>query len=421
MRRYLTSSHKLALIFLVFGIAYVLFSDYFTRLLAHGNADMVTRLQSYKGIVFMIVAAIVIYIFSKRFNATIDKANREQEEALRRYNMLGMATNDAVWDLNLKTGECYTNRTLQEIFGYTADELMDNNTWWTNNLHPDDKQRVISTIDAKLRGGGTVWQDEYRFRCKDGSFKTVFDRGFIMRDKHGVPYRLIGAMQDVTEQRQLQQQLIEEQMRHKNELTQGVINAQEAERKKLGEELHDNINQLLGVVKLYIDHAQTDPSIKHEMLQKSSEYLLQVIQEIRKLSKSLIPPTLNDIGLLESIQDIASTIEQTRNIKVDVDCDHFSEHRLTMHKQLMIYRIIQEQLNNVVKHSNADHVTIHLSNPDRVVSLVVQDNGKGFNLQKNKGGSGLNNIRNRLEAFNGTMQIDSAPGKGCTLAVAFEA
>ena len=100
----------------------------------------------------------------------------------------------------------------------------------------------------------------------------------------------------------MQQELSEERISYKNELAQEVFNAQERERKKIGEELHDNINQLLGVVKLYIEHAQVNPAAQDEMLKKSAEYIKQVINEIRGLSKSLISPTLNDLGLMESIK-----------------------------------------------------------------------------------------------------------------------
>lgn len=417
MKMRLTSSQKLALITLVFGIIYVLFSDYLTLLFSGDNLQFYNRVQNYKGIVFIIVCSGLVYVVSKRLNADIDRANREQEEALKRYNVLGMATNDAVWDLNMKTGECFTNRTLQEIFGYTADELMDNNTWWTNNLHPEDKERVISTIDAKLSGGGTVWQDEYRFRCKDGSYKMVFDRGFIMRNKAGQPYRIIGAMQDVTEQRLLQQQLVDEKVKHRNEMAQNVFSAQEAERKKLGEELHDNINQLLGVVKLYIEHAQADPSTKKEMLKRSSEYLVQVIQEINSLSKSLTPPTLSDLGLLESIEELAAQTEDTKKISIVVDAEGLDDSGIEMHRQLMIYRIVQEQLNNIVKHAQAKNVTIQIRNLNQAIKLKIIDDGKGFDPVKHKAGGGFRNMRNKLEVFNGNMRIASAPGSGCVLEV----
>ena len=368
----------------------------------------------------MVLSALLIYFVSKKLYGNIERAQEQQEDALLRYNVLGMATNDAVWDLNFKTGECYTNRTLQEIFGYSAHELTDNNIWWRNNLHPDDKKRVIGKMNQKLKDGGTNWQDEYRFRCKDGSYKMVFDRGFIIRDAEGNPQHLIGAMQDVTEQRLLQQELVEQKVKHNHEMTESIINAHEAERKKLAEELHDNVNQLLGVVKLYVEHARVDPPGKNEVLKKSSEYLDRVIREIRHLSKSLTPPTLAMNGLVASIEDMISSIEQARNITIDFDFDGFDEGLLSSSKQLMTYRIIQEQLNNVLKHSKADRVSIRLGQDNGIVHLVINDNGVGFDAQQIKQGLGLNNIRNRLEVVNGNMQIESQPGEGCTLVVDFE-
>src|SRR5690606_17255579 len=110
------------------------------------------------------------------------------------------------------------------------------------------------------------------------------------------------------QQQLFQQQLSEQRLKYKNELAQEVFRAQETERKKLGEELHDNVNQLLGVVKLYIEHAQVNPTAKDEMLKRSSEHLMQAINEIRGLSKSLISPTLADLGLIESIRELIDNI-----------------------------------------------------------------------------------------------------------------
>lgn len=415
----LSSPLKLALIFLLFGIIWILGTDFIVSVSSNNLTD-IERFQSYKGILFMILAALLIFFVSKELYGSIEKARKQQEEALQRYNVLGMATNDAIWDLNLKTGECFTNRTLQEIFGYDAQELTNNNVWWRNNLHPEDKDRVIAKLEGKLKEGSTIWEDEYRFRCKNGNYKTVFDRGFIIRDANGVPERLIGAMQDVTDQRILQQQLIDQKVKHTHEMTQSIINAHEAERKKLAEELHDNVNQLLGVIKLYIEHARGDPPGKNDVLKKSSEYLDLVIKEIRKLSKTLTPPTLSLNGLLASISDMIHSIEQTSNIVIELDTLGFDENLLSSSRQLMTYRIIQEQLNNVLKHAEADRVSIRLRQANGVVHLVINDNGIGFDTQLVKRGLGLNNIRSRLEVVNGNLQIRSQPGEGCTLVIDFQ-
>lgn len=221
-------------------------------------------------------------------------------------------------------------------------------------------------------------------------------------------------------QKLLQQALAEERIHYRNELAQEVFNAQEAERKKLGEELHDNINQLLGVVKLYIEHAQVNPAAKDEMLKKSSEYLLQVINEIRSLSKSLVSPTLKDLGLIASIYELIESIQETKTIQIDVNTHGFSEENLSEIKKLMVYRILQEQLNNILKHSRAEHVDIELTHEHSNVYLKIEDDGMGFDVKNIRSGLGLKNIRHRLELFKGRMNVESAPGQGCKLEALFE-
>lgn len=419
MRFRLSSSLILALVFLGFGIVWIFTSDSVLMSFTRGDMELNNRIQGLKGAIFVFASAIFIYFVSRTLNRRITRADKTKDEALTRFNMLGMATNDAIWDIDLLTYESYTNRTLQEMFGYSTEELKDNYTWWRTNLHPDDKKRVLETIDGILDTGGSFWVDEYRFRCKNGRYKIIFDRGVIIRDQKNKPLRIIGAMQDVTIQRSLQQELVSEKLLHKNEMAKGILQAAEAERKKLGEELHDNINQLLGVVRLYIDHAITNKSEQETLLKKSSTHLKTVIEEIRTLSRSLIPPTLSDIGLVESVRELAESITVAKNIEFSIEHDSFDQSAIAASKQLVLYRILQEQLNNIIKHSGANQVKIELLQLPHAVQLIITDNGQGFDASNGKVGMGLTNIRNRLEIFNGKMKLSSAPGQGCRLAVEF--
>jgi two-component system sensor histidine kinase UhpB len=226
-------------------------------------------------------------------------------------------------------------------------------------------------------------------------------------------------MQDVTEQRTLQTELLETQVLHKDELAKSVLQAEEAARKKIGEELHDNINQLLGVVKLYIQHALVNKSMREELLIKSSAYIEQTIEEIRDLSRTLLPPALNEQTLIESLQQLTNDIQEVKDIDIVIQYGEFDESLLPDNKRLIVYRIVQEQLNNVLKHSKADRVVINLKQYTNHVHLTIRDNGCGFDTADQKPGMGLNNIRNRIEVFDGRMEIDTAPGKGCMLEVEF--
>ncbi len=255
---------------------------------------------------------------------------------------------------------------------------------------------------------------DFDFFLRIQTFKGIFfmclSAGFI----YVVSRRILAR------QRLFDQQLKDQEQRYGNELAQEVFKAQESERKKIGEELHDNVNQLLGVVKLYIEHAQAHPNSKDEMLRRCSEYLTQAIDAIRGLSRSLVSPTLADIGLIESIREMIDNIRQLKDIEIELRHIQFAEHRLSDIQRLMVYRITQEQLNNILKHSRAEHVEIELKSAGEKVFLSIEDDGMGFNVREMSLGVGLKNIRHRLELFNGNMHIISAPAQGCKLEADFE-
>lgn len=421
MKKTWSPSGKLALIFLVFGICWILLTNSLFLTVARNDLQQYYFIQNIKGILFVILSAGLIYWTGYRFYGKTRKALLQLEEALDRYNVLGRATNDGVRDLNLQTGDLYVNPAMGELFGYDEEEMKENHAWWAENLHEEDKENVLKDMRATLEDKKTLWQQEYRFRCKDGRYKVVLDRSFIMYDDTGEPYRLIGALQDVTMQRQLQESLMTTRLQHKSELAQAIVHAEEEERKRVGEELHDNINQLLGVVKLYIDHMRVESTLKNELLEKCGDYLTQVIDEIRNLSKNMMPPGLKEVGLLESIRDQIIGIEMAKNIQIDLKVTGIDEDEISDTHKLMLYRIIQEQLNNIVRHSEATEAAISILHRNGAIRLHIADNGVGFDMSKDRVGIGLNNIRNRLEAFNGTMKVVSSPGNGFRLEIRFDA
>ncbi len=215
-------------------------------------------------------------------------------------------------------------------------------------------------------------------------------------------------------------QLSELKLFYKDQLASEVFKAQETERMKLGEELHDNINQLLGVVKLYIEHAMANPAAKDDMLKRSSEYLIQIISEIRGLSKSLISSELTDFRLMRSVNEMIQSIMKIRHIRIELHQNEFREDLLTDMGKQMLFRIMQEQLNNVIKHANAANVVIILKNDGPRGSMTIQDDGVGFDMNKVNPGLGFHNIRHRLELFNGELKLESAPGEGCKIVVDFQ-
>lgn len=201
--------------------------------------------------------------------------------------------------------------------------------------------------------------------------------------------------------------------------TEITLLAQEKERNELGLELHDNINQLLSVVKLYLGMAKKEETYHPEIIEKSYHHLEAAITEIRNLSHSLVTPTLGEDGLKDALKYLVDSVPTVNNIRFDLSVDEtYDSLQVEKNKELMIYRIVQEQLSNIIKYANASDVSISLKQEQESLYLSVSDNGVGFDTEQTAGkGIGLKNIISRIGYYDGDMKIISAPGKGCTLEV----
>ncbi|HET9278998.1 MAG TPA: PAS domain-containing protein, partial [Flavitalea sp.] len=148
-------------------------------------------------------------LLAKAIQYSIERKRNELKlfESNRRYELLSQATNDTIWDWDLKTNLVTWNDGIRMIFGYRHTELSNEISWWHENIHPEDEERVVTKIHRHIEAGLKTWKDEYRFRCSTGKYKYVFDRGFILFNNDNKPIRLIGAMQDLTDRRKLEQQL----------------------------------------------------------------------------------------------------------------------------------------------------------------------------------------------------------------------
>lgn len=237
-------------------------------------------------------------------------------------------------------------------------------------------------------------------------------------DDDGAIRHIISSFSDVTERKKLVQRLMDDQLNQQRLLTQATIDGQERERKEIGKELHDNVGQQLATAKLYLDLIK-GPEMPNrlELLNRATKSIVDIINEVRTISHSLVPPTLGDLGLVESIKDLADTVGLLQQLHITFDASHFTEQGLPENAKLMLYRIIQEALNNIIKHAAATTVHIRLKRRTGLILLQLTDNGQGFDPAKVRKGLGLTNIRNRAELFGGKISLKAAPGEGCTLGI----
>jgi PAS domain S-box-containing protein len=130
--------------------------------------------------------------------AELARAQASASESDERFRIVARATVDAVWDWDLASGELRWNEAVTVLFGYPMDEVTPSVGWWSEHIHPEDRERVVSGIHAVIARGATGWRDEYRFRRADGDWAHIDDRGYVIRDAAWQPLRMVGAMHDVT-------------------------------------------------------------------------------------------------------------------------------------------------------------------------------------------------------------------------------
>jgi PAS domain S-box-containing protein len=342
-------------------------------------------------------------------------AEKQLREANDRLLLLTRTTSDAIWEWDMQTGYIFRNDALMDMIGYQPEEKK-GLTWWLRRIHPEDRNRVSDKVRDTSEKGLQSWEDEYRFKCADGHYKPMRDKGYVVYE-NGLPVKMIGSLQDVTDLKNLENKLMEEKLARQKEISETVIRVQENERTRIGHELHDNVNQILSTVRMFVD--MLTPSGKEEqgIKKKSLEYILLSIEEIRKLSKELVVSQLKDNGLVDSIRSLIDDIHLTNSVKIKFTHDNDID-LLSPGKKVTLFRIVQEQMKNILKHSQAKQVEIYLQSRDNNAELSIKDNGVGFDPKQTHRGIGLSNIYERTRFYDGLVDINTSPGNGCTVTVA---
>ncbi|HEX7457434.1 MAG TPA: PAS domain-containing protein, partial [Ginsengibacter sp.] len=342
------------------------------------------------------------------------------QRALKRSNELfeyaGKATRDVIWDWDLKENKIRRTGGYTNLFGYEMNGVYEPHNY--EKIHKDDIAKVLKIVEDAFKRNDSRWQMEYKYLCADGSYKIVIDQAYIIRNKNSKAVRVIGSMQDVTEERDLQQQVLITEKQKKKDVVDAVIGAQEKERNELSAELHDNVNQLLAASILYLKTAQKQEVIKESLITQSLDYVQKAVDELRNISRNLTPSELKMNGLSAALKVFAEKLHIPNSFEVKLVTGELYETKINQPLKLAVYRIVQEVINNILKHANATEVAIHLCETDNNLKLTVTDNGKGFDLLTIKKGLGITNIYNRAENFGGSAEIISSPGKGCTWNVA---
>jgi PAS domain S-box-containing protein len=328
---------------------------------------------------------------------SLERAPRTVQEWLR---LAAEGSDLGLWYWNEQMQGLFWDRKTREMFGVNLNGEVTVDTFY-KALHPDDLTNVKKTWRYQLENG-LPYDIEYRSLRPDGSIRWINARGRGYYSKSGKPLYMIGVVFDVTERKQAQQE--------REELSGRLINALEQERSRIAQELHDDLGQQLALV--LCDLQVTGDSGLTTVLQR-------IFDNLRSLSHRLHSSVLDTLGLVPSIDSLCAEFGRQHGIQVKFG--HRNIPRTVLPEPaLNMFRIVQEGLHNVSKHSRASKVEVQLTADSDSIRLTIFDNGVGFHPAENhaSNGIGIQSMRERARMVGGTFDIQSGlPVKGTTIAV----
>jgi two-component system sensor histidine kinase UhpB len=361
--------------------------------------------------------AIERIIYKQRMKLDKQFLETSLSEITERFQLAAKASFDVIWDYDIEKGRIYCSHAIERIIGIGAKENFKPG-YLKAFIHPNDLANLENSFIITIKGKENRWRKIFRVVRKDDSIAWVNVNALVLRNKKEKAIRVTGVLHDVTEVRYLQHQLVEQELQIQKKITETAIQAQEKERTEIGKELHDNVNQLLATAKIMIDTAKNIPEMRDVCLTKSQESIVEAISELRNLAHSMMPPSFERSDFKSIVADLVDKIHLTGKLHIDLAIPSPEKLRLMNNNiKLCFYRIIQEQVSNILKHSKAKEAVIFIDGNEHNFILAIEDDGIGFNPSANPKGIGLKNMENRCNLLGGSLEIVTAPSEGCMLKV----
>ena len=315
-------------------------------------------------------------------------------------------------DYDIASGKLEASDEALRIFGIPREEFQGSETVRAR-MHPDDEARVVERTNAAVQNRGAA-ELEFRVVHPDGSVRIVHDRVIGVYDESGKPVRMVGTVQDVTEQRQAEQEM--------TEMKSHLQGSMELERLRLAQELHDGPMQDLYGATYRLNQLREGLDQKSQAdLEDVNEQLQHTIRELRGMAKELRPPSISHFGLEKAIRSYAEDFRQ-KYPNIDLQLSLAQDRQLLPENmRLTLFRVFQQALANVLRHSQASEVRVRFSLDAEEARLEVSDNGMGFTVPGNwmgfvrKGHYGLAGAAERVNALGGTLRVESEPHRSTTI------
>jgi PAS domain S-box-containing protein len=347
------------------------------------------------------------------------KAESSLVESEERVRLAVSSAGAGLWGVDLETGYVWATDRAREVFGFAPEEPL-NFERVLSAIHEEDRERV-RMASQNATGSDDETALEYRVVPPGRDVRWVSARGRRQQSTPGAPKRLMGVCVDITASK-----MAEETIRQHEEelvtLTGRLIHAREEELRRISRDLHDDLTQRLAV--LAIDAGMLEKELKPLQPQASAELeamknnLIQASEEVHDLSRQLHPSILDDLGLVQAIESECDAFSRRTGIEVSFEPGN-DEVAIFPDAAVCLYRVLQEGLQNISKHSGASEARVVLQEFPDEVRLLIQDPGIGFDIKRvtGKGAIGFSSMRERVRLVGGRVSVVSEPAKGTRIQV----
>jgi PAS domain S-box-containing protein len=353
---------------------------------------------------FMVFAALVEE--RKRANEQVRESEEQLRLAIRSGRMYAFEW-DATTDVIVRSGECLS------IFNWMDDPTHDTGQQFIARVHPDDRD-AYAAPETGFTDQNPVYQCSFRVVRPDGNLIWLEANGRVFFDDQGRRQRIVGMVADVTERKHAQEAL--------SGVSRRLIEAQENERTRIARELHDDLSQRMALLQIGLEQLARDASglssKTRQELRNLTRVSAEVSSSIYNLSHQLHPYKLDTLGLVASLRSLSNEFAHQHNLGVQF-VNRDIRGPIPRNVSLCLFRIAQEALRNVVKHSNATEARIELSSHDDQIELCISDSGAGFLVEaaKLETGLGFISMRERLRLVGGRLWVKSKPSHGTRIRV----
>ena len=325
---------------------------------------------------------------------------------------LAMETGRSVgWEWDIGSGRNLWFGDLRSLFGMPSDSITTQADDFYEYVHPEDQRRVSEEV-ANAKRNHSPFTEEFRIVLPDGTTRWIVSRGRFEYARNGDATRMLGMAVDITERKQAEEAL--------SDVNRRLVKAQEEERTRIARELHDDINQRIALLVVNLGRMKQDlPTLRDKAsraITEVCEHMREIGHDIQALSHRLHSSKLEYLGLEVAAAGFCKELSVQHNVEVDFHSEGIPK---TLPKEISVclFRVLQEALQNAVKHSGSKHFEVSLNGATNEVKLSVRDSGIGFDPETALSGRGLGliSMKERLKFVDGQLSIDSKLQQGTTI------